>query len=427
MADASRSLPLAATVLLVTALLAGGTARPMNDLLVLLASLPLLYVLLAQQNAPKMVWTGKLALALAALALVQLIPLPPAIWTSLPGRDLAAASLIASGNEIGWRPIALNPAAAVGAMLFLVAPITAHIAASRLQPADMRRLFAVVAGFGLMSAVLGIVQRLSGGLSLYDTEHIGAALGLFANRNHHADLLIAAMLLAPALVPHARLRQHRITLTALLALLVFAVIATTSRAGIALTIPAALVSLAVIWRPQPRQAAILIGTAAIAGVAIMYIPAFGEIFARFGVAGEDQRLTMARDTLAATRAMWPVGSGYGSFVPVYMAYEDLDMMQARYVVAAHNDYLQLALEGGIAGIITALAGPVAILFLGWSLIRRKAPALIWAAWVLAVIILLHSAVDFPLRTATLAVIFGLCTGAAQGGTMRLRDGVRNGI
>ena len=312
-------------------------------------------------------------------------------------------------------------------MLFLVAPIAAHIAASRLPPADMRRLFAVIAGFGLLSAVLGVVQRLSGGLSLYDTEHIGAALGLFANRNHHADLLIAAMLLAPALVPHARAKQHRITLTALLALLVFAVIATTSRAGIALAVPAALVSLTVIWRPQPRQAAMLIGAAAIAGAAILFIPAFGEIFARFGVAGEDQRLTMARDTLAATRAMWPAGSGYGSFVPVYMAYEDLDMMQARYVVAAHNDYLQLALEGGIAGVITALAGPVAILFLGWSLLRRKAPALIWAAWVIAVIILLHSAVDFPLRTATLAVIFGLCTGAAQGGTMRLRGGARDGI
>lgn len=420
-----RYLP-AAVLLLVAALIAGGTSRPANDLIVLAASLPLVFTLLSDTHAPQLIWTAKLALGLLALAALQLVPLPPEIWTMLPGRELAAATLAASGNEIGWRPVALDPGAASISLLTLCAPIALHIAVTRMNGESVLKLLKLVAGFAIISAFLGIAQRLTGGLSVYQTEHIGAAIGLFANRNHHADLLIAGMLLITVLVPAHRQRELRVPASAVVAFLLFAVIATTSRAGIALAFPASIAALLIIWRPRRNAVIPIVLATFVAAIGILFIPAFDTIFDRFGAASSDQRITMARDSLVATRAMWPVGSGYGTFVPVYMAHEDLDMLEARYVVAAHNDFLQLVLEGGIHGVMTAIAGPVAVLFIGWHLLQSRAQPALWACWGIAVIVLLHSAVDFPLRTGTLAVIFGLCTGAAQSGEFRLRKRKRNG-
>lgn len=421
-----RRLFAAAGLLLASALIAGGTSRALNDLVILLASLPLLYLLLARPGPARLPWTAKLALALLGLAALQLVPLPPAIWTMLPGREIAASALIASGQEPGWRPVALNPFAAGVALLTCIAPIAMHIAASRLDPAQLRRLLAGTALFALGSAVLGITQRVANGLAVYSTDHAGAALGLFANRNHHADLLIAGMLLIPALLPRRVHKAHKALASCALVLLVFAVIATTSRAGIALALPAACAALVVVWRPPWRLAGALVIGAIGACLAMLLIPAFSDIFARFAESANDQRITMARDTMVATRAMWPFGAGYGSFVPVYMAFENLDTMEARYVVAAHNDYLQLMLEGGLAGAITAIAGVFACALIGWSLFRQRAAALGWMAWGVAVLLLAHSALDYPMRTGALAVLFGLCTGIAQNRMRALRGPLNSG-
>ena len=421
-----QTLFMASTVLLLVALLAGGTSRPLNDLVVLLAALPLLYLILSRRSKGPLAWTAKWAFALFGLALLQLVPLPPAIWTSLPGRELAAASLLASGNELGWRPIALNPGAAAIGLLTLVAPLVLHVAVTRLDAQSIKRLLALVAGFALFSAAFGIVQRVSGGFSLYETEHVGTAIGFFVNRNHHADLLIAGMLLIIALLPARHLRQYRFVAAAGVVFLLFAIIATTSRAGIALSVPAALAAMLAIWRPARQGSKWLVFAALAGAAAILFIPAFSDIFDRFGIAADDQRLTMARDSMVATRAMWPVGSGYGSFVPVYMAYEDLDLLEARYVVAAHNDFLQLAFEGGVAGVLTAIAALLALALLAWKLLGGRASALGWAAWGVAAVLLAHSVLDFPLRTGTLAMLFALCTAAAQKLPSQLRNSRRNG-
>lgn len=412
-------LPLALATMLWT-LVAGGSGREINLALVFFGSLPLLYAVLRSKPQGETAWTLKLALVLLALAALQLVPLPPSLWTALPGRDLAAQALVASGQEPGWRPLALDPAAAAVSLLAVVPALTMHAAVLRLEPRKVKRLLALVALFAIASAIVGIAQRLIGGGALYATEHAGTALGLFANRNHHADLLVAGILLTVTIPLGRTGKSARAIATAAVVLLAFAVVATTSRAGIALAIPAIIAALVAIWRPG-RRAAPLLGAGLVAGgIAMLLVPAFSDIFARFGLAADDQRLTMATDTLAATRAMWPWGSGYGSFVPVYMAHENLDMIDARFVVAAHNDYLQLALEGGLPGVLTALAGPLALALLAWQMLSRRAPMAAWAAWGVGAVLLAHSALDFPLRTPALAMLFGLCTAAAQMGIAQMR-------
>lgn len=54
---------------------------------------------------------------------MQLIPLPPDIWTALPGRELLAQSALVSDQPQPWRPISLSPDATVNALSSLIVPI----------------------------------------------------------------------------------------------------------------------------------------------------------------------------------------------------------------------------------------------------------------------------------------------------------------
>jgi O-antigen ligase len=114
-------------------------------------------------------------------------------------------------------------------------------------------------------------------------------------------------------------------------------------------------------------------------------------------------------TLRATKDFMPFGSGLGSFQSVYPLYETPQEVTTTFVVHAHNEYAELALELGIAGIVLML------LFLAWWIIG------VWRAWrtvepgpfaraasIASAAVLIHSLVDFPLRTAAIAACFGMC-------------------
>lgn len=392
---------------LTVALLIGGTARPLNVLLCFLASLPTLALLLMGKRARRPGWIAWLALGLYALAWLQLVPLPPSIWTALPGRELALQVLQTAGLPISWRPLALDPGAAATALASIAAPLVLLVAAARLHSDEQRLLLRGIVALALVSAVFGVLQRLTGTMTLYDIEHAGFATGLFANRNHLAAFLACAILLLPAIRSHES--DSRGALLALAAGLILAtgILATTSRAGIALGMLALVVTPA-LWLRLSRRV-LLVGFAAImvGGIALYQVPALEPVFARFAEIGQDQRVDMAETSWAAARAYFPWGSGWGSFVPVFMGFEDLDTLSARYVVAAHNDYLQLMLEGGLLGLAIAIAAPLALLALVPKLLREHAPARLWSLWWVAVILLLHSAVDFPLRTDALAAVLAL--------------------
>ncbi len=90
-------------------------------------------------------------------------------------------------------------------------------------------------------------------------------------------------------------------------------------------------------------------------------------------------------------------------------------MSPIYFNHAHNDYLELWLETGLAG---------AALFAAVRRLVRLARLLIWrrriaaggsslaaACTLLVALLLAHSTVDYPLRTETIAVLFAFACGA----------------
>jgi O-antigen ligase len=114
-------------------------------------------------------------------------------------------------------------------------------------------------------------------------------------------------------------------------------------------------------------------------------------------------------TARAIGDFMPFGSGLGSFRSVYALYEVPGQVNETYVIHAHNDYAEAALELGAAGVILIL------LFLAWWGVA------VWRAWrtseagpfaraaaIASGAILIHSLVDFPLRTAAIAACFGMC-------------------
>ena len=139
---------------------------------------------------------------------------------------------------------------------------------------------------------------------------------------------------------------------------------------------------------------------------------------RFGVDQlEGARTVFSRNTITAAIAYLPFGSGFGTFVPVYQMFERAqDTLANIYANHAHNDIAEISLEGGVIGIALMIA------FVVWLALQAKA---IWrhprtdirtidillarAATIALVLIILHSFVDYPLRTdAMMAVLAFSC-------------------
>ena len=133
---------------------------------------------------------------------------------------------------------------------------------------------------------------------------------------------------------------------------------------------------------------------------------------------EDARLPFARNTVEAALAYMPFGSGLGTFVPVYAMFEKPeDTMADVYANHAHNDVLELWLNAGAMGLV--LVG----MFVVWLVLRsieiwRSAPPegaseLDWtlarAATIVVALLVVHSLLDYPLRTgAMMAVMAFAC-------------------
>jgi O-antigen ligase len=137
---------------------------------------------------------------------------------------------------------------------------------------------------------------------------------------------------------------------------------------------------------------------------------------------EGLRWIMRKATLALAWQHLPWGSGIGSFVPVFEQGMPMDLLRNEYINAAHNDFAQVWLEAGVAGVLVAgLLAFACVQALRAS--RRGAVAdrrLVWAALLGMFPLVAHAYTDFALRTpammAVAALLFGVLV--AQGARSR---------
>ncbi len=367
---------------------------------------------------PRLSWIALGTLGVMfVLLLLQLIPLPPALWTTLPGRELPA-KLDAFLGVAQWRPLSLDIEGTLRSIGPLVPGTVVFVGALFLPRGERIQLLWVVLAFGLLGALLGIVQIATGGWATpYVSGHTGDATGLFVNRNHNAAMLLVSMPIAASLfatrITFGRTQAPWIVASvSTIVILAIGVLGTTSRMGLLLLPVAIALALALLFYGRARSHLLL---AAVAGVAVVTTTLvasgrFDRILARF--AGmDDPRLDYWTDLRWALDYYGLVGTGFGTFVPVFKSAESLEAVVARVTNHAHNDYLEILLEGGLPAaflllaFVCLLAGTV---FSGRKATLRREHALPFSAALIGIgLLLMASLVDYPLRMPALSAVLAL--------------------
>lgn len=421
---------------LLACLVLGGAnaAGFLPNLLLQIAALPLIGWSLWQlsiEASPRRNRGSIVLLALlVTLMLVQLLPLPPAIWTLLPGRASVVQGYHLLGVPLPWLPWTLAPAGTVANLLWLLPAFATLLCISVLGAFRGRWIAGVVIAVTLASVVAGALQVIGGsdgGLYFYQITNPGQAVGFFANSNHNATLLLISIPFLAAL--QATLLDHsasprsasaiRLLISGGFAIIVVGLVINSSLAGIGLGVPVALGTWLVFGRQSGALRWALTAATLLASAATLVVIIVGPLHNNLiGIQQSNvelSRQTSFRLTLRAAGEYFPAGSGIGSFQPIYHTQEPLASVTSTYMNHAHSDWLELLLETGLPGMALVL------IFLIWWMRRARA---IWraeerdyyarAAIIASAAMLLHSSVDYPLRTAALSAAFAACIGLMSG-------------
>lgn len=408
--------------LLVVATLLGGSAalNPWRDLALEVLALAVLAGIAWSGRA--MVGGGRavpIALGLLfAVPLLQLVPLPPAVWTALAGRSFAAeiAGAVAPG---AWYPLSLDAPATWQWLVGLSVPVAAFLLArGTSRDGGLPVLWAVVV-LGCLSALLGLLQLAAGGPHLYVSAHNNFPVGLFANRNHQATMMAVTaaitLLLAVRQIRDRPVSDLLWPYTPILFLVMTVCLLTQSRAGVALLALGIVPAMLMLRRSVSRSMA-LAGMAVI-GLAAVWLLFSGSgqgVVARLSRAGADERFVSWEDVWFMVTRHFPYGSGLGTFVRAYSPVESLATVSRSYLNHAHCDYLELMAEAGVFGIVAIIAALGFVLLAvrrvgGLPTAEDRAFVEVAAATVL-VMLLLHSLVDYPARTFAIGAIAGAMAG-----------------
>ncbi|MFN3944297.1 MAG: O-antigen ligase family protein [Allosphingosinicella sp.] len=416
--------------------LGGGTARGDAQSLLFVRPATVLFLAALVLIAGRSVFEGKrealwFIAAMFGLVGAQLVPLPPGLWALFSGREIWAEGIAAAGLTEEWRPFTLSPGGTRNALMALLVPLAAFLGASALGPEWRARLLTAILILICVSALLGMLQIAAGAgtvLRFYRITNEGDAVGLFANRNHNALVIALGF---PLLAYKARERAAAgrdrgfdgIILGALSLFLLVSIAVTGSRSGFAIAFLALAASAALFYPlnpPMGRRSGgrrglhwLVVGSAgAIAAAGLATLLADTRSVGRlFGTSlAEDTRVLIVGELDRMLAAFLPWGSGFGSFRYIFPAFERQETMESAYVNHAHNDLVQIGIEGGAAAVVLLL------LFLYWWLQRawrasRARHGAIGDQMKVAIVctggLLVASLVEFPLRTPTMAALFAI--------------------
>lgn len=406
----------------------GGSKYGMANLLVQLAAL---IALAFHREAFSHFWkSAPLAIrALIVLSIllpaVTIIPLPASVWSALPGRELMVQSLDLVGDN-GWATISVEPVRTLLALTALLVPL-AVLAIGWSAPRD--RLVTVgwiAVVLGAANFLIGIPQVMSNsevGVLYPENPMPGVLFGTFANRNSTGLFLVGTLALAALLPTPARLgKSSPIVRVCLCAMLMLAILLTRSRTALVLAlIPLGVAGLRMLlaqsYKASPAGAApsrrvwfalvpIAMAVGIIGTVVVAAPGRISETIERFDTEDKDARAYIWEDALYSADRYWPVGSGMGSFDDVFQIDESLENMTLRTAGRAHNDYIEVAIEAGLSGLVLIAGWLVLLAWLAW---RARLSEHRWVAWSGGIILLaiaLQSITDYPLRNFSLLAFGG---------------------
>ena len=367
-----------------------------------------------------------LMLGVLVLPLLQLIPLAPETWSSLPGRQVLVDGFGKLGMPLPWLPLSLDPAATLASWLSLLPAVAIFLAVLSLDPADRVWIGVTILVVAVISTFLAIIQFASATGYFYAVTSRGHGVGFFANRNHLATLILVGIPTLTLHLPGMKVQpfaagrgrsSNDLLAVALLAILLLGLLAAGSRAGLGLAIPMIMTSIGLRLRAHSGESPFrLIVAAGGLSLAVLAAVAFGPWLSRLAAKtaelGEGEtRLIAAPLTLNAGWDNFPFGTGFGTFDPVFRLIGGEANLGSNFINHAHNEYIEFWLTGGLpamvllAGFLWWFAGAAPA---SWRARADNAGGIPRVAAVTIAVILIHSLVDYPLRTAAISAIFAAC-------------------
>jgi O-antigen ligase len=389
------------------------------------AALLLILLVMWRGTEPMIFGEGRPLAVLFAVTLLiggfSLVPLPPAWWSHLPFRDQIADAFVLIGMAPPPLPLSLAPPATLASLVSFLPPAAAFLLVLQISAGERRAVAWATLVLAGLSLALGAFQLIGGpesSLRFYEITNAGSPVGFFANVNHQVTLILCALVFTGVLSGRAALRRSpskrrgALVLSAASAVFLITGIAISgSGAGYAL-LPISLVAAFVVYRRTVRRP---IGRAWLAaGAAALVV--FGAVALRGPLSTQalsldlsnesSSRRVLSQNTIKAIEASFPAGTGLGSFVDIYRRFENPNRVLRQYANHAHDDYLEVTLELGLPGVLLMLS------FILWWL---RASLRVWrsdlpggdlgrAGSAIVGIMLLHSLVDYPLRTAALSAL-----------------------
>jgi len=305
------------------------------------------------------------------------------------------------------------------------------------------RIGGLILALIMMSVLLGFAQVAQGpqsGLRLFQFTNVTEAVGFFANRNHFATLLSAGLVVALVWFaiairmfttsPHG---QAIIVLSvfsslSFLLMMLSGLALARSRAGVVLAMivfAAFALILLLKARADVSNGRLALSNSGPLIMSLVLVPVLfaaqlglARLFTRFGADPlGDLRVPLFARTFEAASQSLPWGTGLGSFPTAFLIVEQTSQAASRFANRAHNDWLEISLELGVVGVIISVA--FAAWFARTSLGAWRAFAaepepphreLRCVASLIILLVLLHSTVDYPLRTTAISVVFGFACG-----------------
>lgn len=352
--------------------------------------------------------------------LLQFVPLPPALWSIIPGRVPVIEGYELAGVSPPWLGLSLDPWNSLHSLVWWIPALAVFVIARTRTDGGEAAIVWTIAAVAYASVALAVVQSVSLAGYLYGVTNIGNGVGFYANSNHFGSFMLMAMALLSGERIQARASRRRarrsmslgLELALLLAPLAVGVYLSKSLACGLLTIPliaGILVMGGTLSASKWRLVLGLLVVGMIAMIAFLYTGTISnDLLAKSGTPGIS-RNEFLKNGLAMARDFAPFGSGLGTFPLIYPWYENPAQVGGTFVNHAHNDLVEILAELGVFGL--ALIG----VFLAWlgrtaktAWLSIMPSPLAQAATLAIVLVLAHSLVDYPLRTAASSALLALC-------------------
>lgn len=402
---------------------------PADELLQLLG-LPLVVLggwrLAATVTLPRPVrFALALAILLVALPLLQVLPLPSVEALAGSGRQAISADLQVADGALGLARISLLPLASERALWSLMPALALFLGGLALPASLRRRMLQLVLVLVLASAGFAF-QQLSlpdGSPELLYSKWGRNFGGFFINPNHQGTALVLGAVIAAALFVDGLRKAgdgnpgHRHWIYGVLCVACVLMIPLARGTAAALLAIVGLAAIVAMLGVMPKRwarhhlwpKAYLFGLSLLAVAAICAAVLIRHV--------DSERGVIAQQTARIGTEFAPLGTGMGTFVPIYLQEQELREARTKTVNHAHDEYLQWWLEGGIPALAVVGFGLAVFGWSGWRVLRvpsRRARTVAASAWTCLLVLCLHSVVDFPLRTTTLMATAGLLAGLLFG-------------